>query len=140
MSWDILVMNSDKPVDFDNGDWPHFKSRQAVIESIKQTFPESKWEDPSWGVLRNGKAIIEFNLGSKEEMDNTFMLHVRGGNDPTGEIVRLCKRHGWVAYDTSGEQFIDNKERADESFKEWGKYRDQVVSRTTGKKPWWKFW
>ena len=86
------------------------------------------------------KAVIEFNIGDKEDMDNTFMLHVRGGQDPTGEIAKLCKQHDWIAYDISGEQFIDNTQPTKESFKEWESYRDHVVLGETNKKPWWKFW
>lgn len=140
MSWDILVMNSAKPVDFEKGDWSNFKSRQFVIESIKQTFPDSNWQDPSWGILDNDKAVIEFNIGDKEEMDNTFMLHVRGGQDPTGQIAKMCKQHNWIAFDISGEKFIDNSQPTSESFKQWEDYRDQVVSGSSKKKAWWKFW
>jgi hypothetical protein len=138
MSWDILIMNSAKPVDFEKGDWPNFQSRQAVIASIQQTFPGSNWDDPSWGILDNDQAAIEFNIGDKEEMDNTFMLHVRGGQDPTSEIAKMCKQHGWIAHD--GEQFIDNNQPAAGSFRKWESYRDQVASGVTSKKPWWKLW
>jgi hypothetical protein len=140
MSWDILIMNSNKPVDFEKGDWAKFKSKQAVIASIQQTFPHSNWDDLFWGILDNDKAIIEFNIGDKEDMDNTFMLHVRGGLDPTGEIAKLCEQHGWIAYDISSEQFIDNNKPSVEGFKEWESYRDHVVSGTANKKPWWKLW
>lgn len=140
MSWDILIINSNKPVDFEKGDWASFKSRQFVIESIQKTFPDSNWDDPSWGILDNDKAVIEFNVGDKEQMDNTFMLHVRGGKDPTGEIAKMCRQSDWIAYDISGEQIIDNNQPTTESFKVWESYRDQVVSGKTNKKPWWKLW
>jgi hypothetical protein len=140
MSWDILVMNSDKPVDFEKGDWSNFQSRQFVIDSVKRTFPDSSWQDPSWGILDNEKAVIEFNVGDKEEMDNTFMLHVRGGQDPTGQIAKMCNEHNWIAFDISGEEFIDNSQPTSNSFKEWENYKDQVVSGSPKKKVWWKFW
>ena len=140
MSWDILIMNSNRPVDFENGDWASFESRQSVIECIRKTFPDSNWDDPSWGILDNEKAVIEFNIGSKEQMDNTFMLHVRGGQDPTGEIVRMCTQSDWIAYDISNDHFIDNSQPASDSFKKWESYRDHVVSGATNKKPWGKIW
>jgi hypothetical protein len=140
MSWDILIMNSNKPVDFEKDDWDKFKSRKSVIASIQKTFSDSNWDDPSWGLLENCIAVIEFNLGDSEDMGNNFMLHVRGGIDPTSEIARLCNQHGWIAYDISGEQYIENDQTNGESFKEWERYRDQVVSGATGKKPWWKLW
>lgn len=140
MSWDILIINSDKPVDFEKGDWTDFSSRQSVRDKIQQTFPDSNWDDPSWGLLRNDQVVIEFNIGESEEPGNHFMLHVRGGQDPTGEIARLCHQHGWVAFDISAGQYIDNNKPDAESFKNWESYRDQVVLGTTNKKPWWKFW
>ena len=140
MSWDILIINSNKPVDFENGDWAKFHSKQSVIASIQQTFPDSNWDDTSWGILDNEKAVIEFNIGDKEDMDNTFMLHVRGGQNPTGEIAKMCRQHDWIAYDISGEQFIDNKEPTTDSFQNWERFRDHVVRDKTNKKPWWKFW
>ena len=140
MSWDILIMNSNKPVNFEKGDWANFTSRQSVIESIQQTFPDSNWDDPSWGILDNEKAVIEFNMGDTEDMDNTFMLHVRGGQDPTGEIAKMCSQHDWIAYDISGEKFIDNNQPTTNSFQKWESFRDHVVRGTANKKPWWKFW
>jgi hypothetical protein len=140
MSWDILIINSNKPVDFEKGDWPDFKSRQSAMASIQQTFPDSNWDDPSWGVLDNPKAVIEFNIGDTEDMGNTFIVHVRGGQEPTAEIAKMCIQHDWIAYDISGEQFIDNNYPKADSFKEWESYRDYVVSGEPKKKPWWKFW
>ncbi len=52
----------------------------------------------------------------------------------------MCKQHNWIAFDISGEQFIDNTQPTSESFKEWENYRDQVVPGSTKKKAWWKFW
>lgn len=135
-----MIMNSNKPVDFEKGDWPDFKSRKSVIEHIQKTFPDSNWNDPSWGILDNEKAVIEFNLGDQEEIDNTFMLHVRGGQNPTYEIAKLCHQHDWIAYDLSGEQYIDYNQPAVDSFTQWENYRNQVVSGATRKKAWWKFW
>ena len=140
MSWDILIINSDKPVDFEKNNWNKFKSRKSVIESIQKTFPDSNWDDPSWGMLENQFAVIEFNIGESEEMNNYFMLHVRGGKDPTGKIANLCKQHGWIAYDISGDQYIENKQPNVNSYKKWESYRDEVVSGATSKKPWWKLW
>ncbi len=140
MSWDVLIINSDKPVDFEKSEWFNFQSRQFVIDSILQTFPGCNWQDPSWGILNTDKAVIEFNLGDNPEMDNTFMLHVRGGKNPTEEIAKMCKEHNWIAFDISGEQFIDNNEPTPEGFKKWENYKNQVVSSLTKKKAWWQFW
>lgn len=140
MSWDILILNSDKPVDFEKSDWPKFSSREYVIDSINRTFPDCHWEDSSWGILENTNAVIEFNIGAKEQMDNTFMLHVRGGKDPSSEIAKMCKENNWIAFDMSRDQFIDNKQPALDSFKAWENYKNQVISGLSKKKAWWKFW
>jgi hypothetical protein len=137
MSWDILIFNSNKPVDFENSDLPEFDSREIVINKIKTTFPDSNWNDPSWGLLGNQQCSIEFNIGDDEAMGNHFMLHVRGGENPTTEIVKMCKQHDWIAFDISGERFLDEKYPEANSFDEWKSYRDQIVAP---QKPWWKFW
>lgn len=140
MSWDILIINSNKPVDFEKDEWANFESRSSVIKNIERVFPDSNWSDPSWGVLNNERAVIEFNIGDKEDMDNIFMLHVRGGQNPTSEIAKLCRSFDWIAFDISSEKFIDNNQPTIDSFNQWESYRDQVVSGVTNKKPWWKFW
>jgi len=140
MSWDILIINSSKPVDFGKDEWANFESRTSTIKNIQQIFPDINWSDPSWGVLNNKRAVIEFNVGNKEDMGNTFMLHVRGGQNPTSEIVRLCQEFDWIAFDISGEKFIDNNQPTLDSFKQWESYRDKVINGTNNKKPWWKFW
>jgi hypothetical protein len=106
MSWDILLLNSTAPVDFESDTWADFEPRTALITRLQQTFPGSTWADPSWGSLHSEQAEIEFNLGNAEEIGNTVMLHVYGGQDPASEIARLCHQHGWIAYDLAAEQFI----------------------------------
>jgi hypothetical protein len=138
MSWDILILNSKEPVDFENGNWPDFKSKQRIIESIKSTFKESDWPDSSWGTLTNEFADIEFNLGEEESLGNNFMLHVRGGSKVISLIFQMCSEHGWIAYDMSAEKFIKNS--ADDSgFNNWKNYKEQVIGKDKTKKPWWKF-
>ena len=138
MSWDILILNSKEPVDFENGDWPDFSSKKNVIENIKSTFNDSDWSDSSWGTLTNEFADIEFNVGEEESLGNNFMLHVRGGSKVISLIFQMCIEHGWIAYDVSNEKFIEN-ELEDSSFKNWKDYKNQVIEKEKTKKPWWKF-
>lgn len=141
MSWDILVINSNKPVDFEKGDWSNFNSRKSVISKITTTFPQVSWDNFSWGVIDAPEAVIEFNIGESEEMGNNFMLHIRGGKNPTEEISKMCRENDWVAYDISTDSFI-NSESGPESFEKWENYRNQVLNTgvTSTKKSWWKFW
>ena len=129
MSWDILLLNSTTPVDFETDIWADFESRTALITRFQETFPDSQWVDPSWGTLHNDQVEIEFNLGNAEEPGNTVMLHVYGGQDPISEIARLSHQHGWIAYDMAAEQFIGINHAGYESFNDWGKYRAKVLSQ-----------
>lgn len=138
MSWDILIMNSKEPVDFEKGDWPDFKSRQSVIDNIQSTFKDSDWSDSSWGTLTNEFADMEFNLGEGESLGNNFMLHVRGGSNVLSLILLMCVEHDWIAYDISNEKFIENG-TDDSGFKDWVEYKEQIIGKEKTKKPWWKF-
>ncbi|EHQ24206.1 hypothetical protein [Mucilaginibacter paludis] len=140
MSWDILIINSNKPVDLEEGEWPNFKSRQSVIDAIQASFPDSDWSDPSWRRLNKHNATIEFNMGDSEDIGNSFMLHVRGRTDIALEIVKMCSQNNWITFDASGNQFLDESNQHQNSFNNWCAYRDQIVSGDAEKKPWWKFW
>ena len=137
MSWDIVILNSNKPISLEEGNLPNFDSRKSVINKIKKTFPDSDWGDQSWGILENHQGSIEFNMGDDEAIGDHFMLHVRGGQNPTGAIIEMCKQHGWIAYDASIEGFLDGEQPDKSSFNDWKDYRDQIASP---RKPWWKFW
>ena len=140
MSWDILIINSKEPVDFEKGDWSDFVSRQNVIENIKSTFPEVNWTDFSWGELTNEFADIEFNIGDEESIGNNFMLHVRGGSNVVNLIFSMCQQCGWIAYDLASEKFINSAED-NSGLKSLQDYKNQVIKfeNTKVKKPWWKF-
>jgi hypothetical protein len=127
MSWDILVLNSTVPVDFERGDWADFDSQQGVADGIRQTFPESRWLDAAWGTLDHREADMEFNLGSAEQIGNSFMLHVRGGHDPVRAIAHLCQQHGWIAYDLAGEEFLSLQEPNSPGFEQWRTYKGSIV-------------
>lgn len=99
MSWDLLILNSTKPVDFEIDNWKDFESTKYVVNRIKKTFPESRWKDSEWGNSQTKFADIEFNVSDEEEFGNNFMIHVRGGIDPLAEIVKMCKENNWIAYD-----------------------------------------
>ena len=138
MSWDVVILNSKTPVDPESEALPDFPSRTIVIEQISRTFPEADWRDPSWGILEHEQIIVEFNVGDDEWPGNHLVLHVRGGTDPVGEIMRLCEQHGWIALDSSDGEFLQRGKTS--GFEQWRAYRDQIGSAPAPKKPWWKFW
>jgi hypothetical protein len=52
------------------------ESRQEVCKIINKHFPNTNWQDPSWGIFETSWGFVEFNMGSKDISDG-FMLHVR---------------------------------------------------------------
>lgn len=139
MSWDVLIINSKDKVDFEKGDWENFKSKSEVIQNLKTSFPEIDFTDPTWGIIDTSKVNIEFNLGDEEDLGNNFMIHVRAGLDPTGEIARMCFENNWQAFDLSEGDYIDLNNPTQDSFNNWQDFKDHVIN-TIPKKPWWKFW
>lgn len=140
MSWDLIILNSSKPVDFEKDNWKDFESTNFVANRIKKTFPESTWNDFSWGNLENEFADIEFNIGNENDFGNNFLLHVRGGINPLEEIVRMCKENNWIAYDMSKESFVDLENPNSDGFEKWKKFRNATFEeKEKTKKPWWKF-
>ncbi|MES2545857.1 MAG: hypothetical protein V4548_13305 [Bacteroidota bacterium] len=138
MSWDVLIINSEKPVDFEKDNWPNFLSKQKIINDITSIFPETNWDDSSWGILENEFADIEFNIGDNENIGNNFMLHIRGGKNPVKEIFKMCSQNSWIAFDLSSGNYIDENLNQT-GFNSWKKHRDEVISKEKVKKPWWKF-
>ena len=140
MSWDLLILNSIEPVDFEKENWEDFESTKYVADRIKKTFPESIWTDFSWGNLENKYADIEFNLGKENDCGNNFIIHVRGGINPITEIVRMCKENSWIAYDMSKESFVDLEKPDSDGYEKWKKFRNKTFEEEMkSKKPWWKF-
>jgi hypothetical protein len=140
MSWDLIILNSTEPVDFEKENWKDFESTEYVANRIKKTFPESTWNDFSWGILETKFADIEFNIGNENDFGNNFLIHVRGGINPLGEIVRMCKENNWIAYDMSKESFVDFDNPNSDGFEKWKKFRNATFEENVkSKKPWWKF-
>jgi hypothetical protein len=126
MSWDILLINSKSPVDIESEEYPDFISRTDFINKIKTTFPQTDWADPSFGILDSNKLVAEINAGNEEDIGSSVMLHVYGGEDPVGAIVKLCKQHGWQAYDLSTESYLDLKKPSKEGWNNFQAYRGEI--------------
>lgn len=125
MSWDVLLINSKIPVDIDSDDYPVFTSRDEFIKKVKKSFPGTDWSDPSIGILDSDDAVIEFQVGDDEEIEDTVLLNVYGGEIPVQEIARLCKENGWQAYDIASESFMDLENPSTESWDNFDSEREQ---------------
>ena len=127
MSWDVMIFGGD-PEQFTNEETaPSLGDAADVRTKISRSLPEVDWTDPAWGVLEGDGWSIEFNHKTDGIADE-LMLHVRGGGDPIGAIVKLCRDNGWVAYDTTADAVIDLAAPWTRSWEEFQAFRDKAFS------------
>lgn len=130
VSWDISIMDlpsdaasiADIPDDFQP---EPLGSRVDLIAAIREVAPSVDFSDPSWGELVTPDFVIEFNMGSEEVVDS-MMLHVRGGEPVVDFLDALLTRLGRRAIDCSEGEFF-SPATSGESLRSWQQYRDIVV-------------
>jgi hypothetical protein len=116
MSWDILLVNSKMPVDIEADEYPAIPPRPQFIGMVNQVFPGIDWSDPALGILDSEEIVAEIDLGDEDDLGYTVLVNVYGGEDPVAALVRLCKKHGWQAFDVSTESYLDLDNPARESW------------------------
>jgi len=134
MSWDIVILDFPPDAvtvadlsgrDFKPGP---LGPRNDLIARIREILPEADFKNPSWGVLDSEDFSIEFNMGRKETCD-MISLYVRGGGHTAMVIVAKLLQHLKLrGIDCQTSEFF-RYDAAEESFRKWQKYRDQVVQR-----------
>lgn len=133
MSWDIFIANfpadiasvKDMPEDFKISP---LGPRSEVIARIQELLPEADFKNPTWGVLDGKDFSIEFIMGH-EEICKTFALFVRGGGSTAMTIVaRLLQHLQLRGIDCQTSDFF-RQDAAEDSFRRWQEYRDQVIHR-----------
>src|SRR5690242_2439955 len=77
-----------------------------VRTSISAALPDVDWSDHTWGLYGGNGFSIEFNVGDDDPIQN-IMLHVRGGGDAIGDIMKFVVPNGWIALDCSTSEFLD---------------------------------
>jgi hypothetical protein len=130
MSWDIIVQDlpsyaktlNDIP---DNFMPKPIGSRSSIIEGIKYVVPFVDFTDPSFGKIEGDHFSIEIALGSEEEI-MSFIFIVRGFNIAPGIIADILRHLKLRALDINAGSLFDLTS-AEESFKQWQKYRNQVI-------------
>lgn len=132
MSWDISIM--DLPTDADSlSDIPDdfqpepLGARTDLIAAIREVAPSSDFTDPSWGQIVTPDFVIEFNMVGDEIVDS-IMLHVRGGDSAVAFIAALLDRLGRRAIDCSEGSFFDPS-ASEQSLRAWRDFRDRVIER-----------
>jgi hypothetical protein len=130
MSWDISIM--DLPTDADSlSDIPDdfqpepLGARTDLIAAIREVAPSSNFTNPSWGQLVTPDFVIEFNMVGDEIVDS-IMLHVRGGDSAVDFIAALLDRLGRRAIDCSEGSLFDPS-ASEQSFRAWRDFRDRVI-------------
>ncbi len=130
MSWDIFVL--DLPADAETIEAipPDFVPRplgprSEIIAAICTVVPGANFTDPTWGQIVTPTFVIEVNLG-KNELVDSFALHVRGGEEAVACIAAMLDALGFRAFDAQvGDIFT--REAALESFRSWRSFRDHAL-------------
>ncbi|MFD2876950.1 hypothetical protein ACFTAO_14770 [Paenibacillus rhizoplanae] len=104
--------------------------RDEIIEKLTRRLPNLDYRDKAWGFLEGEGYSIEFNTGD-EELVHSIMLHVRGGGEVIERIRLVCETLEAYALDTSDSGYIDfeQPEAAEQSWKGFQRYRDQVINQ-----------
>jgi hypothetical protein len=131
MSWDIFVQDfpsSAKTVEEIPDDYkpPVIGKRSEIIDRIVEIVPIVDFSDPSWGVIEGRDWSIEVNIGSHEACEG-FVLHVRGGDAAAGAVGVILEQLGLRAIDSQSGRFFVAGEEAVRSFREWKRYRNDIV-------------
>ncbi len=128
MSWDIFIQHlpssaltvEDIPDDF----MPlALGSRDEVVRTILNVFPESNASDPTWITLVTPHYSIDFGLGCDDPV-MSLSLHVGGDESVVAPISELIDLLGARAIDSWTGQFFD-RETATESLHRWKAYVDE---------------
>lgn len=139
MSWDIYVMDIPETVrsvqDLPSGYDPKpIGERDVIIEKIREVCPEADFSDPSWGHIAGRGCAIEVSIGDDTPV-NCVAFHVYGGGDAVGIISEILQALGMRAFDMGSETGIFDEAAAQESFRRWQHYRDQIRGLARGDRP-----
>ena len=70
----------------------------------------------------------------KQDPNDGFMIHVRGGGDAVPYLMRLVTQSGWYLLDTSTGEWMHHAADPNEGWKSFQAFRDEVV-RSVAKDP-----
>ena len=131
MSWDIAVFACESvppPMKQMPKDWRGavLGSQKEVREKISACLPQVNWRDPTWGMLDGDGFSFEFNVG-RDEPNDGFMIHVRGGGDAVAALDRLAIHSGWFFVDCSQGEWIHHCADRQAGWTGFQNYRDRVI-------------
>jgi hypothetical protein len=109
MSWDVVIFNLTRQVDsveeIDETILVDIGTRTDFKKIMEENYPDIIWDD-NWGKIERKDYSIEFGLGTTEEPFSNTLLHLYGEN-AVYDIIELCKKNNWQAYDSGLDQMLD---------------------------------
>lgn len=106
---------------------PPLGAADEVRAKIARSLPETDWSDPSWGTLEADEYTIEFNLAVKEHVRG-LTCYIHGGASVLEPIARLCRDHGWSAFDTTTGKLLDPDAPSSEGVEAFNDFRSSVTA------------
>ncbi len=101
-----------------------------MISAICTVVPDADFTDPTFGAVAGQIVtpafVIEVNLG-KNELVDSFALHVRGGEEAVACIAAMLDALGFRAFDAQVGDIFTRREAALESFRSWRSFRDHAL-------------
>ena len=133
MSWDVMVFKflGGPPHGADSIKEENLRAlgpAEDVRQGISALLPGVDWSSPTWGLFDGDGFSIEFNVGSKNLIDN-MMLHVRGGGNAIATILSFANPLGWSLFDCSTGEFLDPEQPSQSGWVGFQKYRDKCLQR-----------
>lgn len=130
MSYDVWVQDlpanieslEDIPDDFVPG---VIGTRTDIIRKIIQIVPFANFSDPAWGEINGPDFWIEVGMSEEQVKCCHFML--QGSEKAVGVVADIVERLGLPTLHSGGDGIFRPKEAA-AGFREWRRYRDQIVS------------
>ena len=135
MSWDVMVFNlPTRPrsvSEMKEDDLLPLGDGESARAAISKVLTGVDWSDSTWGVYVGGGFSIEFNVGKTDPVRD-IMLHVRGGGDAIGDIMKFIVPNNWTALDCSTGDFLDPIAPSDAGWVGFQNYRDRLLRRNPG--------
>lgn len=127
MSWDVLILHPEPSSAEERPQLKPLGMAEDIRRAVSRTLSGIDWAGPVRGHYEGRSCAIEVVLPSQGVVDS-FALHVRGMGDPTPLVASLCKRNGWVAFDSASGSFLDLDEPTPESWERGTLQRAQVYA------------
>jgi hypothetical protein len=129
MSWDVVVFKLSRKVnrveEIDETILIDIGTNTVFKKIIEKNFHDVVW-DVDWGKIERKDYSIEFSLGDSDGHFSNTIFHLYGEN-AIYEIVELCKKNNWQAYDTGLGQMLDLDDPKKNGYENHQKYVRQIL-------------